>query len=287
MSITIGAHPNNLGTWILSHVEHLQEPLRAVAGEVRFEQYPDGRSTIPLLTSGGIDVGATGSTPPIMAQADNLDVVYLAASAPHPDPGGIVVPAESPISRLQDLKGHSIAFAIGSWQTHAFAIALDRAGLEWNDVTTVDVPATAHAQEFLDTGADSWLVVDPAFTQLNALMPTRILAATEELVPNRSVFFGRGEYVDAHRAEADAFVAAVSAAENWGSTHQAEVAELMAKSGRGDDVASWHEALRRRNWGVSVVDSGFLGEQQHAADLFYRFGLIDHEIRVEAAVAVL
>jgi sulfonate transport system substrate-binding protein len=286
VTITIGTHPNNLGTWILSHRDDLQQPLREAAGEVRWERYDDGRKTIPFLTDGTIDVGATGSTPPIVAQADDLDVVYLAASEPHPDPGGIAVPAESSLHDLRDLKGQSIAFAVGSWQTHALAVAVDRAGLEWNDVTIVDVGALAHGREFLETQADSWLLVDPAFTQLQALIPLRLLARTEELVRNRSVFFGRGAYVRENQEAADAFVQAVGAAEDWASEHLPEVAELMSQSGRGDDVSTWLTALARREWGVHPVGEEFLAEQQHAADLFFRFGLIPREIRIQAAVAV-
>jgi sulfonate transport system substrate-binding protein len=285
MSIVIGTHPNNLGTWILSHAEHLQAPLFEAAGEVRFRRYEDGRRTIPLLTSGAIDVGATGSTPPIVAQAEQLDIVYLAASEPHPDPGGIVVSSGSPIRTVSDLRGRSIAFAVGSWQTHALAIALDRAGVDWREVTTIDVSALAQGSDFLATAADGWLLVDPAYTQIQELTEVRVLARTEELVRNRSVFFGRGDWVREHPQEAAAYVNAVAAAETWGAEHQQEVAELMSRSGRGKDTASWTEALARRDWGVRPVDQTFLSEQQEAADLFYQFGLIPRGIRVDAAVA--
>ncbi|SCL22899.1 sulfonate transport system substrate-binding protein [Micromonospora pallida] len=285
MSITIGTHPNNLATWILGHVEELQEPLRRVAGEVRFVRYDDGRRTTGLLVEGAIDVGATGTTPPIVAQAEQLDVVYLAVSEPHPDPGGIVVPRESPIRTLADLRGRSIAFTVGSWQTHALAVAVDRAGLAWDDVTVVDVPATAQGRDFLGAGTDSWLVVDPAYRQLADLTEVRVVAATEELVRNRSVFFGNGAWVRDHPAEATAFVDAVVAAEEWGATHLDEVAELLSRSSRGGTAQVWGPALTGRHWGVHAVDEEFLAEQQHAADLLYRFGVTPQAIVVVAAVA--
>ncbi|WP_432994063.1 ABC transporter substrate-binding protein [Dactylosporangium sp. CA-233914] len=285
MSITIGTHPNNLATWILSHVEALQEPLRRVAGDVRFHRYDDGRRTTGLLVDGAIDVGATGSTPPIVAQANDLDVVYLAVSQPHPDPGGIVVPGDSPIQSLADLRGRSIAFTVGSWQTHALAVAVDRAGLAWDDVTVVDIAATAQGRDFLEIGTDSWLVVDPAYSQLRDLTDVRVIAPTEELVRNRSVFFGRGTWVREHPAEAGAFVDAVAATEEWAATHVDEVADLLAHSSRGGTPQTWLPALNGRHWGVHAVDEEFLSEQQYAADLFHRFGVIPRAITVVAAVA--
>ncbi|WP_214104181.1 ABC transporter substrate-binding protein [Acrocarpospora catenulata] len=285
MSITIGTHPNNLATWILSHVEALQEPLRQVARDVAFVRYDDGRRTTGLLVEGAIDVGATGSTPPIVAQAQELDVVYLATSRPHPDPGGIVVPADSPIRTLADLRGRSIAFTVGSWQTHALAVAVDRAGLAWEDVTVVDVAATAKGEDFLAAGTDSWLVVDPAYSGLRAIADVRVVAPTEELVRNRSVFFGRGAWVREHPEEARAFVAALAATEEWAAGHLDEVAELLSRSSRGGAPATWRAALATRHWGVHAVDPAFLAEQQHAADLFHRFGVIQRPITVVAAVA--
>ncbi|WP_158605564.1 ABC transporter substrate-binding protein [Amycolatopsis panacis] len=283
MTISIGTHPNNLATWILSHVEELQKPLLQVAGDVTFTRYDDGRRTVGLLTGGTIDVGATGSTPPIVAQAQDLDVVYLAASEPHPDPGGIVVPADSPIRDLAGLRGRSIAFTVGSWQTHALAVAVDRAGLAWQDVTVTDVAATAQGQDFLDAGTDSWLVVDPAYSQLRALTDIRVLAPTEELVRNRSVFFGRGDWVRDHPSEAQAFVDAVSATERWAAGHLEEVAALLARSSRGGTPETWLPALTKRHWGVHAVDEEFLAEQQYGADLFHRFGVIPRAITVVAA----
>jgi len=286
MSITIGTHPNNLATWILAHTPHLQEPLRAVT-DVAFVTYDDGRQTIPHLVDGTIDVGATGTTPPIRAQAEDLDVVYLAASEPHPDPGGIVVPADSPIRDLADLAGRSIAFAIGSWQTHALAVAVDRAGIAWDDVTILDVPATAHAQEFLDTGADAWLLVDPTYTGLAGLIDVRVVAPTESLVNNRSMFFGRGAWARENPQAVTAYVAALGATEQWAAEHVEEVAALLATSKRGGAPQTWLPALTLRQWGVHPMTAEVVAEQQHAADLFHRFGVIDRPVTVLAAVAAL
>ncbi|MCR1785822.1 ABC transporter substrate-binding protein [Nocardioides carbamazepini] len=286
MSITIGTHPNNLATWILAHTPHLQASLRAVT-DVAFVTYDDGRQTMPYLVDGTIDVGATGTTPPISAQAEGLDVVYLAASESHPDPGGIVVPADSPIRELADLAGRSIAFAVGSWQTHALAVAVDRAGIAWDDVTILDVPATAHAQEFLDTGADAWLLVDPTYTGLAGLVDVRVVAPTESLVHNRSMFFGRGAWVRENPETVAAYVAALGATEQWAAEHVEEVAALLSTSKRGGHPETWLPALTRRHWGVHPMSGEVVAEQQHAADLFHRFGVIDRSVAVVAAVAAL
>ncbi|MGO7976164.1 ABC transporter, partial [Rhizobium ruizarguesonis] len=44
-----------------------------------FVSYAEGRDTAALLESGEIDIGGTGSTPPIEADMRGLGVEYIAA----------------------------------------------------------------------------------------------------------------------------------------------------------------------------------------------------------------
>jgi len=285
MTLTIGTHPNNLATWILSHVAELQGELREAAGGVNWIRYTDGRETARRLRESSIDAGATGSTPPIVAQAAGDAIVYLARSREHPEHGGVTVPANSPIKTLADLKGGSIAFTVGSWQTHAFAEVLDRAGLGAKDVRVIDIPAVSTARDVLDSGADAWLIHDPLLAAVEDAAPgTRIVATVEELVPNRSVFWGNRAYAAKNPDIIDALVKALNGAEEWAATNPDKAAQLLTGSGRSDSAQKWREALAHRPWGVGRVDETFLSEQQRAADLFHRYGVIKNAVDVRKAV---
>lgn len=284
MTITIGTHPNNLSTWLLSHRVELQQQLDDVAGGVEWIRYTDGRETVKRFRDSTIDVGATGTTPPIIAQADGLDVAYIAISEPHPDNGGLVVPADSPLHTVADLAGRGVAFASGSWQTQALAIALDNAGLQWSDITVVDLHAIASGEDFVESGAESWFLVDPTYTQLTELVETRTLVQTAELVKNRSVFWGRGDYVRRNPDTIDAFVQALDATDQWASNNLDETIDILIHNGRGDNPETWRRALAHRGWGVHTIDDEFIAEQQAAADLFHRFGISNSAVDVRHIV---
>jgi len=285
MPLTIGTHPNNLATWILSHVDELQGELKEAAGGVNWVRYTDGRETAKRLREASIDAGATGSTPPIVAQASGDAIVYLGRSREHPEHGGVVVPGSSPLKSLSDLKGGSIAFTVGSWQTHAFAEVLDRAGLAAGDVRVIDIPAVSTARDVLDSGADAWLIHDPLLAAVEDVTPgTRIIATVEELVPNRSVFWGSRAYATDNPQIIAALVTALDGAERWAATNPDRAAELLTGSGRSDSAQKWRKALAHRPWGVGAVDDKFLGEQQRAADLFHRYGVIKNAVDVRQAV---
>lgn len=285
MAITIGAHPNNLATWILSHKEDLQGQLKKAAGAVTWARYADGRETATRLRDGGIHVGATGSTPPIVAQAAGDEIVYLGRSKPHPEHGGVIVPADSRIATIADLAGGSIAFAVGSWQTHAYVELLDRFGLEPSQLRIIDIPAIATADDVLGSGADAWLIHDPLLAAVQSRIgETRTLATVAELVPNRSVFWGRRDYAQENPEVIAALVDALNEVEEWAAHNPEEAAALLTDSGRSDSKTDWMDALSHRPWGVAGVDEEFLAEQQRAADLFARYGVIEDRVDVGAAL---
>jgi sulfonate transport system substrate-binding protein len=127
----IGVHPSNL------HLRLAQAWPDAFAGlKPRFVGYPKGRDTVTLLSRGHIDVGGTGSTPPIVAKAAGHSVFYISASAPRPANGGIFVRRDSAIRSVSDLKGGSVTLVDGSFHTYLLARSLGDAGLRLPDVQT-------------------------------------------------------------------------------------------------------------------------------------------------------
>ena len=65
---------------------------------------------LEALNVGSIDLGSTGDIPPIFAQAAGADLVYVGVEPPKPKAEVILVPENSPIKTVADLKGHKVAF---------------------------------------------------------------------------------------------------------------------------------------------------------------------------------
>ncbi|MGO4816456.1 aliphatic sulfonate ABC transporter substrate-binding protein, partial [Cupriavidus sp. 2MCAB6] len=76
-----------------------------------------------------MELGGTGSTPPLTAQDLGLEVVYLAASQPRPANGAILRRKDEAEVALAGLKGCRIALVEGSFHTYLLAHLAERAGL--------------------------------------------------------------------------------------------------------------------------------------------------------------
>ncbi|MEV6982242.1 ABC transporter substrate-binding protein [Sphaerisporangium sp. NPDC051017] len=282
MTIRIGVHNGNPSLFFLARLEHVldtfDEPL-----ELYF--YGDGTRTARLLAEGTIDIGGTGSTPPLTAQADGLPLVYVAASAPRPGHGALVTAAPGPdggIGAVADLRGKAVAFAEGSWHTHFLAELLDGAGLAYQDIEP-RAPGPKTAELVRKGEIAAWVAQGADLVKAEASPDLAVLVGTTGVVPDRSVFFTRPDFAATRPRAVAALVGALRRADEWARDNPREAAHL-AEEAVGGSVDAWEVALGRLPWRLEPVTSRFLDEQQEAADLLYAQKLLRRPIDVcEAA----
>lgn len=284
MTVTIGVHNSNPTLYYLSRLDHAAEELARVGETVAFHPYTDGVRTGRLLTEGVIDFGGTGSTPPVTAQAAGHDIVYVAVSAPRPEHGALLVAEDSPAHTVAELEGGTVHLAIGSWQTHLVAKALDDAGLSYAEDITAERGGADSEKLLRDGTIAAWVAQGP---QLAAALRTggvRVLVRTGDVITDRSVFFTRRELAEKRPEVVEALVRALVRADAWAAAHPREAAAIAADH-QGGSADDWETALRALPWRVEDVGEEFLAEQQQAADIFVRTGFIDRPVAVADAVA--
>ncbi|MBB5954312.1 sulfonate transport system substrate-binding protein [Saccharothrix tamanrassetensis] len=297
MTVRVGFFPHNNSLFVLRHTGILERrlpdvtwvDLRALPQGDR----PDPRSGLPsvhsdqLFADGGYDVIGTGFTPPITALGAGRDVVYLGVSGPRTENGRLVVPADSPIRQVADLRGRRVGIAHGSWQTTLLLFALDQTGLTWADVEPVNTGADA-AQLFLDGRIDAWTGSYPDLDRVEARTGVRTLVRTEGLFSHPSLWFTRRDFAETHRAELAAIVESLQESDRWITDNPRAAAQYFVDDavarGEDADLDAWERALRNRPFGVNPVDDTFLEEQQRAADLLTANGLLPRAVNVRDAV---
>lgn len=287
MTITIGVHASNPSLYHLYHLTRhgfAQQELEPLGESVAFHPYSNGVRTGELLSRGVIDFGGTGSTPPVTAQAAGHDLVYTAVSAPRPEHGALLVPEDSPLRTAADLKGRTVHLAIGSWQTHLIAKALDDAGLSYADDITAE-RSTENSEQLLRTGAvAAWVAQGPQLAAARRTGGLRTLIRTGDVITDRSVFFTRRALAEERPEIIDALTRALRRADDWAAAHPRDAARI-ASADLGGTVEDWESALSALPWRIEEVSDAFLAEQQEAADIFHRTGFIERPVTVAHAVA--
>ena len=119
---------------------------------------------LEALNVGSIDLGSTGDIPPIFAQAAGADLLYVGVEPPKPKAEVILVPENSPIKTVADLKGHKVAFQKGSSSHNLLLRSLQKAGLQFTDIQPAYLtPADARAA-FQQGNVDAWAIWDPYYS---------------------------------------------------------------------------------------------------------------------------
>jgi len=76
--------------------------------KVQWIEFPAGPQLLEALAAGSLELGLTGDSPPVFAQAAGRDLLYVGVEPPKPDSSGILVLPDSPLKSLADLKGRRI-----------------------------------------------------------------------------------------------------------------------------------------------------------------------------------
>lgn len=285
MTLRIGSHPDNLSLFILRHRGVLESAL-ADAGGVAWVDYLHGGDSASLLSDGRLDVAGTGSTPPVIAAGNGLDVAYLAAS---PDRGAscaLLAMKEGPYRSLDDLRGARIACMQGSFTDRFIARLLLQQGLRLEDVTLVDLNGSDSARALREGRVDLWAAIDPWLTAARDAKKIRCVAQADDAIANRSLFWCRRRWLQQHEALAEPLLDALTANDRWIALHPRQAAELLHQHLPGAvSAANWLTTIGARPWGIQRMNDALLAGQQRQADDLLAAGFITQPLAIAAAVA--
>jgi len=94
------------------------KPLLAAAGlldgtayTIQWSNFTSGPPLLEAANAGAIDLGGVGDAPPIFAASGGSKITIVAATRSAPNGSAILIPKDSPITTLAQLKGKKVAVA--------------------------------------------------------------------------------------------------------------------------------------------------------------------------------
>lgn len=250
--------------------------------DVKWIEFSSGPPMMEAMNVGSVDFGAVGDSPPVFAQAAGAAIVY-AAGQPITNGQGILVPKESPIRSIADLKGKRIGFTKGSSAHNVVVQTLEQAGLIYADITPVYLTPPDAGPAFANGSIEAWAIWDPYFAIGETRQNGRILINAREVTKTNSFYIANRDFARNHGTILQQIVDVTTAAGRWAEQHRDEVARsLAAISGVPLDIQT--VAANRANFVVGPVTDDIVATQQGVADRFYKIGLIPKPIVVRDIV---
>ncbi|WP_246476488.1 aliphatic sulfonate ABC transporter substrate-binding protein [Salicibibacter cibi] len=278
-TVTIGYQTGNTLN-VLMETGYLDERLEEEGYDVEWIEFEVGSALMEALASGNIDYGNAADGPGIFAQASGHDIVYTGGSVPHEEGVGIMVQEDSDIDSVSDLEGRSIAATEGGNHFYLAVLALEEAGLSFDDVDFTYVNDASQGQAALESNeVDALASWDPFFAAVEENLNVRTLDHDVTDYPNRTFYFATNEFAEESPEVVQMILEETNRSDQWANENPEDVSELLAGM-VGMDESVMERAIDRRTFGVENIDEDIIDAQQQQADVYYEIDLIEDEIDV-------
>src|SRR3954454_6621515 len=260
----------------------LEKHFSASGIEVKWVEFSSGPPLLEAMNVGSVDFGAVGDSPPVFAQAAGAAIVYVAGQ-PITNGQGILVPKDSPIRSIAELRGKRIGFTKGSSAHNITVQTLEKAGLTYADITPVYLTPPDAGPAFANGSIDAWAIWDPYFAIGEIRQNGRILVNASEITKSNSFYIANRDFARNHGPLLQQIIDMTTSTAKWAEAHRDEVAKsLSAVTGIPLDIQTI--AANRSAFAVGPITEDIIQTQQGVADRFFKLGLIPKQIAIRDIV---
>lgn len=260
----------------------LEQRLASRNISVKWTEFPAGPQLLEGLNVGSVDFGTVGEAPPIFAQAAGANLVYVGNEPPSPGSEAIVVPKDSKLRSIAELKGKKVALNKGSNVHYLLVKALEKAGVDYKDINVVFLPPADARAAFERGSVDAWAIWDPFLAAAEKQINARVLADGKGLVANHQFYLAARPYAEKNGEVVRILIEEIAKIDEWGAKNPKEVAQILsAQTGLDIDVVAL--AASRYSYGVKPISNEVLEQQQKVADAFANLKLIPKPVAVKDA----
>jgi sulfonate transport system substrate-binding protein len=249
--------------------------------KAHWSDFTSGPPMLQAMGAGSIDVGSVGDAPPVFEASAGGQVALVGAEVADPDAAALLVPGNSPIRTVAQLKGKTIAVAQGSSANYHLLAILTKAGLTIKDVTPDYVqPAEAEAA-FASGHVAAWDIWSPYIENAEAAYHARVLVNGSAIGQTYSfVVASRSALADPAKAEAiHDYLTLLYRADRWADQHQSAWAATWAKA-TGMTAGVMAQAAKDDLQTPAQISPAVLNSEQNVANAFSTAGLIPGKINI-------
>lgn len=161
---------------------------------VEWAEFTSGPPILEALSANALDFGYTGDVPPIFAHAARGNLLFVGATESSDEGHAILVPKDSPLQSVEELKGKRVAFKRGSSAHGVLIKFLRNADVALDDITQIDLSPPDAIAAFDNGAIDAWVIWDPYLALAEARPNTRVLKTSEGLNSKYGFYSANGDY---------------------------------------------------------------------------------------------
>lgn len=249
---------------------------------VKWLELGGGPQQFEALNTGNLDITFAGESPSIFAQAAGIPIVNIATTDPNPKSVAFLVPKNSSVKTIADLKGKKVALQKASAVQYTLIKGLAQAGLKLSDIQPVYLPPPDANVAFSQQQVDAWVIWEPFITWTEEKGTGRVLRDGEGLKDIGNFYTTSRKFAQEHPEFIKLFLEKVQKAEIWSRDNPREFASLMA-SELGTDAAAMEKVVSKYKPGILPITDRVIAKQQEIANMYYGIGMLPKQIDVKQA----
>ena len=267
----------------------LEKRLEPLGLTVTWSSFLSASSLIEALSNGTIDFCGGGGTASVFSQAaDHLFVRVAREKYTSPKGQAILVPEDSPIQTLADLKGKKIGFDKGSSSHYILIRALAKVGLDFSDIEPVYLTQPEALPLFRRGEIDAWVIWVPyTVTETRGDYPGRSIADLESIFGDKAslevptCYYAVPELVRDYPDLLKVILEEVNEAGAWAKKQELEAALRLSEHHEIEPYIL--EDLRQHSIERAIIpiDEQSLTALQHQANIFRDLKLIPKRVNVK------
>lgn len=247
--------------------------------KAHWSDFTSGPPMLQAMGSGSVDIGAVGDAPPVFAAAGGSQIAVVRALQANPAGSAILVPKNSPIHTVAQLRGKSIAVAQGSSSDYHLLAILTKSGLTIKDVTPDYLQPAEGQAAFASGHVAAWDVWSPFIEQAEAQDHARVLANGAAIGQTYSfVVAARAALSNPAKAAAiHDYLQLLDQAYAWAASHESAWATTWAKA-TGLPVNAMTQAVKDSLATPQPITPAVISSEQNVANAFTAAGLIPSHV---------
>ena len=259
--------------------------LNSLPFHVNWTDFTSGPPMLEAMASGSVDIGGVGDAPPVFAASGGEQVEIVGARTTNGDQDALVVPKNSPITSISQLKGKKIAYGSGSSGNYNLLTVLTKAGLTTKDVSLVNLQPAEALAAFTSGDVDAWDIWPPYVQEVVADDGARVLATGSAYgSPYSFEVAAKAAVSNPDKAAAiKVYLATLDKAYTWAATHPSAWATAWGKAA-GLPTSIMDVAAKTDATTPVTITSSTVSSEQNLVDQFFAAGIIPNKVNISSYI---
>jgi sulfonate transport system substrate-binding protein len=259
--------------------------LNSLPFHVTWSDFTSGPPMLEAMASGSVDIGGVGDAPPVFAASGGEAVEIVGARQTNGDQDALLVPKNSPITSIQQLKGKKIAYGSGSSANYNLLTVLTKASLTPKDVTLVNLQPALALAAFTSGSVDAWDIWPPYVQQAVAQDGAKVLATGSAYgSPYSFEVASKASVANPDKAAAiKVYLATLDKAYVWAATHPTAWGAAWGKAA-GLPASIMDVAAKIDGTTPIAITSATVSSEQNLVNQFFAAGLIPNKVNISSYI---